>query len=387
MYLCYSCHRKLLFAKDVLNMSKVLFGVDLGNRQIKASDGKNTFVMPSSLIAADKLAGFGKDPSENLVRYEIDGRSYYAGQGVKQYSDKAVGSLELSASRYENNVVFRFLAIATVAKLAQEYSSAHKGDLKVALMIGLPSEDFNNEKNIDNVKKIYKGSHTVEYMDNGERMSIKFTVNEVYVVPQSYGSFVSLAYSGIDMLTGEGSDEDFNKMKEYMESKVALVDIGGGTLLMDTVEYGNVLIKESTQLSLGARILYDIIKEKINQSPYNIGGVDIDKVESTVRSGIEDGSRQFVYKVNKNYKVDISDAVNKSIAEWSMDITSKMRETFKNLDTYDEIVFTGGGANIIDKSIIDDNFNVNYNRTVYLSNSEIANVVGYVMRLQAMDLD
>ncbi|MEY8661526.1 ParM/StbA family protein [Ligilactobacillus faecis] len=368
-------------------MESVLFGIDLGNRQIKASDGKNTFVMPSSLISVDKLTGFGKDPNESLVQYVIDGKSYYVGSGVKQYSDKAIGSLELSASRYENNVAFKFLAIATVAGLARAYSSARKGELKVALMIGLPSEDFNNDRNIENVKKIYRGSHTVECMDGNDRITIKFIVNDVYVVPQSYGSFVSLAYSGIDMLTGEAADEDFEKMKEYMSSKVALVDIGGGTVLLDTVEYGNVLVKESTQLPLGARILYDNIKEKINQTPYNIGGVDVNKVEMTVRKGIEDGSHHFVYKVNKNLKVDISEAVNDAISEWSLDISFKMRETFKNLDTYDEIIFTGGGANIIDKSIIDDNFNVNYNRTVYLPNSETANVEGYVMRLQAMDLE
>lgn len=363
-------------------MSNLLFAIDLGNRQIKTSDGENTMVIPTSLVRKADFQGYGDSKLKDFELYTINGESAYIGTDVKKFSTARSG-LQTSTERYSNNQIFKFLAIASIAKYAKSHPASKKGNLRINLMAGLPSEDFRNNENVDNVRKIFKGAHEVIYSHDGVDEVIKFTIDNVNFVPQPYGSFLSSALKGIDVIESVGSEEDFARYDDYMDSKVAILDIGGGDLQIVYVEFGNFLVNQSVQLKMGSIELFNRIRNELNMN-FNIRG-DINIIESLVRKGIEDNTHRFIYPVNRRKEIDITEIVVKAIEEWSQSIIEEFQLAFRNTEALDFILVTGGGANLIDKDIVNTTFNKDYERTVFVENSELANVEGYIKRLQMLE--
>ncbi|KRL84370.1 hypothetical protein FC36_GL000293 [Ligilactobacillus equi DSM 15833 = JCM 10991] len=359
-----------------------MFAIDLGNRQIKTSDGEMTDIIPTSLVREKDYSGYGESKLEDFELYTIDNESCYIGKDVKKFINARSG-LQTSTDRYVDNQIFKFLAIAAIARYAKNHLSSKKGNLKITLMAGLPSEDFQNNKNIENVRKIFSGKHEVIYNNNGEERVVNFTVDEVYFVPQPYGSFLSTALKGIDIVEGIGDQEDFDRYDEYNKSRLAIIDVGGGDLQFVIVEYGQFVTDKAIQLRMGAIELFNDIRSRLMKE-YNIKG-NHNEIESLVREGIENNTYRFVYKVNRRKEIDITDIVVESIEDWTRRIVEEFQLAYRDSETLDFVMIAGGGANIVDKEIIDNAFNKEYERTVFVSNSEMANVDGYIKRLQILE--
>ncbi|MBO0518428.1 hypothetical protein J0695_43015, partial [Streptomyces beijiangensis] len=72
-------------------------------------------------------------------------------------------------------------------------------------------------------------------------------VKEVQVIPQSVGTVYN------ELLNNQG---EINPEKEhYLEEEITVVDIGGGTILIDTLKNMNLATK--TQFTTGIYTLYD----------------------------------------------------------------------------------------------------------------------------------
>lgn len=91
------------------------------------------------------------------------------------------------------------------------------------MVTGVPSDDF-NESSVKDLINVLDGRHTITIDD----ISYTIDVKEVQVIPQSVGTVYN------ELLNNQG---EINPEKEhYLEEEITVVDIGGGTILIDTLK-------------------------------------------------------------------------------------------------------------------------------------------------------
>ncbi len=175
------------------------------------------------------------------------------------------------------------------------------------------------------------------------------------IVPQPIGTFYDV------LLDNEG-----NLVKEeLLDERVGIIDIGGGTVLIDTLMNLEFDKKARKQYSTGANDLYESIASRIQDN------VSLYQIEKLVRAGIDD--KQFSYRFSKNNILDITDIVEQEIKSFSARLISNLRSTFKDIKSIDTLIVTGGTSNIIDQDMVKDTFE----KVVFVLDAELANVRGF----------
>ena len=365
---------------------KVIFGIDLGNKQTKLYDGTNTYVMPSSLVPASKIdGGFSIGKSTDRTKFETKikkGGEWYWGKGILSFGkDKLTDSLMHDTKRYSSRP-YQNLCEISLAQLATNYPEAKDGVLTVDYVVaGLPSDDYyaDGDVNVETVKKNFIGKHLV--IVDGDALTID--VKECLVAPQSQGTIMDIMWDGFnfDNPTENQLSEEQAVLFEP-DSKIGVVDIGGGTILLDTLEGRTRASDNHKQYTNGADTLHESIANAVG-SKFNFSG-DVNRVEKALREGLESG--EFVYQRSKLNVYDITDIVVKETNEWTYDIVDKINRTFSNLGDMDLLIVTGGGSNLINKEILEDEFKDSVH-VLFADGSEIANVKGfyYTAKLDIMN--
>ena len=332
-----------------------IFALDLGNKQTKLKSKKAEYVLPSQILNQDdmsqQLSSFGKKRDINYFKVPFDDSTWLWGSDlVTLKRDDYLQDTLMHQNRYTNDT-FKLLANFALGLLATDYKKAGEGILEVTVVTGLPTDDYNSSKQLADLTEVLKGQHQIEV--NGKTYTVR--VERVLIVPQPVGTFYDV------LLDKKGYLQD----EDLLEEKVGIVDAGGGTILIDTLLNFELDKRNRRQYSTGANDLYEAIMSQMD------GNVSLYQIEKMVRNGIKE--RHFSYRYSKNHIEDVTDLVEKEITNFTRRLVSNLKSTFKDVDSIDTLIITGGSANLINQRLISDTFE----GVTFVKNSEFANVRGF----------
>lgn len=231
----------------------MLLGVDLGNWNVKTSEGD---IFPSRYTVIENILGATGD----VLEYE--GIKYYIKEGkLENNYDKA---------NKETNIIL-FL-----------YSLAIQKNSYFKVVVGLPVLAYKNSKETFRDKlmenKIYK------LILNGKEKTI--VIEDVIVFPEGAGAYFNIP----------------NRAKNAV-----IIDIGGGTT--NIVSFKNGKLDKCTTIAKGMIELYNRIRDYLN-SKYTLK-LELEDIESLLKEGLKvDGQEvkwSFIKSITDNF---ISDLMN-----------------------------------------------------------------------------
>lgn len=331
------------------------FALDLGNKQTKLKSSKAEYILPSQFInRADQpqqLTPLGKKVYLHDFKVPFDESTYAWGNNLTSLRlDDYLQDTLMHQNRYRSDG-FKLLANFALGLLARDFDSAKKEILEITVTTGVPTNDYNNRQQLIDLTQVLKGQHQVEI--DGETITVR--VEKVLVIPQPVGTFYQLLLD----------DDGFVVKEDLIDEKVGIVDVGGGTVLLDTLINFGLDQRDRRQYATGANDLYEAIASQID------GNVSNFQIEKVVREGLPNHS--FAYRFSKNNVVDITEIVEREMQNFSRRLVRNLKSTFKNMQTMDSLIITGGAANLINQSIITDFFET----AIFLPDSELANVRGF----------
>lgn len=334
-----------------------VFALDLGNMQAKIKSSKTEKVLPSRFVYYDDLGNQTTSlfkSKHDVSEYKVNFDEYFSyAWGTDLYrvhKGKYIDTINFE-KRY-NTHEFKLLASFAIGELAKDFEEAKEGILNVDIVTGVPTDDFNADS-VKSIINVLNGDHNVVIDDT----SYNVRVNEVKVLPQPVGTVYN------EML----DDEGFLENEDYQTEHVTIVDCGGGTILIDTLKNMNLSETGRSQTETGAFTVYEDIKHKcINK---NIKGITESQIEMILRSS----NNEHFFKPNKNESYNITNIVQKAKIKFTRDLINTINTTLKGTSQIDTLFFSGGGANLIDKDIIKQQFE----HAIFVKNSEVANVNGF----------
>lgn len=333
-----------------------ILALDLGNRQTKIKSKNNEKVFPSyyykvrELGNRDLLSGINADQSTEDYVTARDSEEIYAwGEQLNAASPAIVETIG-GTDRYSKRK-FKILADIAIAK-ASSYieGNAHE----VTIVTGVPTSDYNNEQTLSDLSKTLKGMHSVTIA--GKPHSVNVT--DAVVLPQPVGTIIN-----------EITDADGNIVDSTLaEGIVGVVDIGGGTVLIDSVNQLALMDKGREQLNTGATKLFEDIKKEVERR----NPITVAQVEAILRHS-ENG--EYRYSPNVRDSVDISAIVMQKRRAFTRDIVEKVSATYRNLGAIQAILFTGGASNLLVAEEIYEELDRELVR--FVADPEVANVRGF----------
>lgn len=339
-----------------------IFSLDLGNKQTKLVSEKGIKVLPSHFLDYESLGDqstslFNQNLKISKYEASFDNMFTYAwGEDLhKVHSEDNFFSTISFEDRYQQDE-FRLLANFAIGELARDFPEASEGILEVVVITGVPTDDFNAES-VKDIMKVLKGDHNIIIND----ISLNVRVKEVLVLPQPIGTVYH------EMLDKEGYMN--NDGESFLEEQVTVVDIGGGTLLIDTLKNMNLDHTTRIQRRTGAYEVYDRI---VNITTKNgIKGITSYEIEQILREGNEDEG--YYYKPNKNESFNITDTVIKEKIKYTREIINTINTTLKGTSKIDTLLFTGGGSHLIKRNEVQKKFKF----ARFSNDSETANANGF----------
>ena len=335
------------------------FALDLGNLQTKIKSSKKEKVLPSRFLDYNDLGDqstslFGSKLNVNKYTTNFDTMFEYAwGTELLKANVKGnyIDTIHFE-DRYNTNE-FKLLADFAIGELAKDFEEAKNSILEVMIITGVPTNDFNKEA-VKAIINVLNGDHNVTVNDE----SLNIRVKEVKVIPQPVGTVYN------EVLDYEG----YVKQESYLDEHITIVDIGGGTILIDTLLNMNLSDTGRTQKESGAYKIYEMVANNCIKD--NIHGISSSDVEKIIRNSSGD---QYYFKPNKNESFDITKYVKKAKIKYTRELINTINTSLKGTSNIDTFLFTGGGANLINHEEI---LHV-YKHAIFVKNSEIANVNGF----------
>lgn len=338
-----------------------LFALDLGNKQTKLKSSKQTKVLPSHFVEASQygdrdVLGFAKSKKQvrDFVSSKDSDFTYVWGTELDEDVINVItDTIGFGAGRYAGRE-FKLLADFALAELALDFPEAQESILEVVVVTGVPTSDYNQEDALQALQKALKGDHNV--IVDGKTLNIR--VKKLYILPQPLGTIVNVV-----------TDDEGNIIESpILNANVGVVDVGGGTVLIDALRKMNMADNNRMQLQRGSFTLFEsVVKELVNKS-YQISEYE---VESVVRAGNE--REQYLWSPDGIQKIDISKEVMRQRLIFTRNIASAVKTAYKGFGRMQTILVTGGAANLLVKKEFDEEIGI----AQYFDNSELANVNGF----------
>lgn len=347
-----------------------LFVLELGNRQAKLISEKKEEVLPAYFIEAENFGdrnamNFAKT-SEDVNDYKSlqDGIDYVWGTALDvEYTEFVTDTLAFGIERYQS-VEYKLLVDFALARLARDYDESKKGILDVNVVTGVPTKDHTNNEILDAVAAVFKGDHKVEV--DGEKLNIR--VHDVFILPQSLGTVIN------EVTTNEGTVLD----SPVLETSIAVVDGGGGTLLIDILNKMNVDTKKRKQSNHGAYMLYeDAISRVAEKYGHALSEYEIEKI---IREGTPKG--KYTLSLAGRESVDLTEKIMEARKSYTRKIINEVKAALKTTERIGTIFVTGGTANLF----IKEDFMKAFPNAKFVENSELANARGFYKFAQAEGL-
>lgn len=337
-----------------------LFALDLGNKQVKIKSSKTTKVLPAQFVEVSqygnrdllKFAKLERDTSDFVSSKDPD-FTYSWGTDVDLAVEVVQDTIGFGITRYRSRN-FKLLADFALAELAKDFEEAASGILEVAVVTGIPTTDYSHDGSTEILAGILKGDHNV--IVNEQPLNIR--VKEVTILPQPIGTVV-------DQLIDENGDV---KDSYIAESNVGVVDIGGGTLLIDAINKMNMVDGKRNQLTSGAYTLYKAVVKKMAAKGYNSNEYEIANIIRKYND-----TEKYIWSPEGSQLIDISDIIMKERLLFTRTVASAINSTYMDISDMRTILVTGGAANLVIKSDLADEIEI----VDFVDYSEIANVNGF----------
>lgn len=332
-----------------------IFSLDLGNKQTKLKSSKSEYVLPSRYLnQADMPMSVGSSTTNNdlhIYSVPFSDDKYVWGRDIDGlHLDEYLADTIMYGNRY-NSEAFKLLANFALGLLASDFKIANNQVLEVVVTAGLPTGDYADQERLRSLLKVLEGQHQVTIDDQ----IVTVRVRKVYILPQPIGTLYN------ELL----DDQGFIKNKALLDEKVGIVDVGGGTILIDTILNFELSGKNRQQFNTGVNDLYEAIASRIE------GDVSLYQLEKELRHGNQ--QHQWSYRFSKNRQDDITELVGKESDRFTRRLVANVTSTLKNLDSIDTLFFTGGGANLINQKILKTTFT----NAAIVKDTEVANVSGF----------
>lgn len=335
-----------------------LFAVDLGNRQVKMKSEKGIKVFPSYYVEASEYGNrdilkFAKEkPNTSDYTSVRDEFTYVWGEGLEVKGKLVTDTIGFDG-RY-NTLYYKLLVDFALAEMARDYSDEIDGIIDVTVVTGVPTDDFNKEEVLTQISKAFKGDHSVTI----DGVSITVRVKDVYALPQPVGTVINY------LVDGEGNIGDTPLSNSY----VGVVDVGGGTVIIDALDSMNLDSTAHAQMEEGAFTLYSNIRNELIKEGHRINEYDI---EALVRSGND--LEKYLWSPNGITTLDFTNIIMRERKKYTRKIASVVNSTYKAYDHMFSVIVTGGAANLL----IKDEFTAAVRIAEFSANSEVANVNGF----------
>ncbi|MFA2694765.1 plasmid segregation protein ParM [Bacillus mycoides] len=302
-------------------MTKVLV-IDHGNGNVKMRSEVSKSVLPS-LLAFKRDVGdsFSSKKELELKTYEIDGEQYVWGEDITKVKD--VFATFGFQNRY-NEPLYKALTSIALADLAQKSKIQATDD--VIVITGVPSNEIGTEA-ANQLKEAFEGLHIVKI--NGK--TVKVNIEEVVILPQPIGTVMG------QYLTEDG----YVANEKYEDIRVGVIDIGTGTTDLDSIS-GLRRENEFKSVEAGMKHVYQMIADYINSKNSN-AKVEYYHVEPFFESG--------KYKISERHIIDFEEEKKKAIFKVSELIKQGIKNAWGTFDRFDEIIVTGGGAELFANDI------------------------------------
>lgn len=321
-----------------------VIGIDLGNgltnvRSTYEDGSPYLLTLPSVFALADKVGdAFGGAGAEyELDTIEVGGTKYVWGKDV--YMLPIITTASKSETRYktENYKKFVKIVLGMVAKDIELSPSE-----QVYISTGVPANQTGNDS-VRYIKEAFlgdsedfKGLHRVTV--NGEEYTIN--VAEVSVTSQPLATVLSVYLN----------DKGRVKEKDLARMKVGIIDIGGGTLDLDTLINFNRQEDEKSE-AIGFRDIYRAInlylkKESKGKEIAVNDYVLLNIIQEAERKAEEEGtSPVYVYQHSaKTDPIDFTKAYIDALEQVGMKMNSTISDQWSDSDSFDRMFLVGGSA-------------------------------------------
>lgn len=338
-----------------------LFALDLGNKQAKIMSERKIKVLPSHFVEASQ---YGNRSLMNFAKTEKDVKDFVSSKDEdfvyvwgtdldEDIVDVVTDTIGFGASRYSSRE-FKLLSDFALAELALDYDEAHEGILEVVVITGVPTSDYAQDDSLAALQKAIKGDHNVIVNE----VTLNIRVKDLIVLPQPLGTIIDVI-----------SDDKGNMVENSItNANVGVVDVGGGTVLIDALRKMNMAEDRRDQLQRGAFTLYEAIQKDLVSKGYSINEYE---VESIVRAGNE--RETYLWSPDGNQTIDITKSVMHQRKLFTRNIATSVKTTYKATDRMQTIFITGGAANLL----IKDEFIKEIKDVKFIEDSELANVRGF----------
>ena len=336
-------------------MDTEIFALDLGNKQTKLKSSKKTYILPSHFFDAENFGeNFGVAKSNTHQRFQVpfSDSEYIWGTDIDAlHLDNYMIDTLIRGNRYADES-FKLLANFSLGLLANDFVESKEGILTVDVVTGIPSKDYFDKERKQTLMDVLSGQHQIDI----DQKTVTVKVKNVYIVPQPIGTLYNELV---------GADGVTIKNENLMSDKIGVVDIGGGTILIDTILNFRLIEDSSKQINTGINDLYQSIASSMN------GEVSLYKIAETVRAGNK--NQEWIYSYSRNNQINITELVNKKINSFTRLQANKVNSTLDDKQTIDTLLFTGGGSSLVNRKLILKTFN----NAQFVEEPELANVLGF----------
>lgn len=332
----------------------MLYALDLGNKQTKLKSAKIEKVFPSYFVEAELYGNrsfFGSVKAERDIKdYESTndkGVTYVWGTEL-DLTVSVTDTAGFGLSRYTSRE-FQLLADFALAEIA--WLENTEEPVYVTVVTGLPSEDFKNAKITETVAQVLKGTHTVTI---GNKV-VTVIVDKLLIIPQPLGTVMDMV-----------SDENGETIdKEFATANVGVVDIGGGTVLIDALRSMNMADDTREQLNKGAYSLFKQITTALTEDNIVLSEYELERA-IRLTGGI--WSPDNIQRYDLNPWIAIQSNI------YTRRLASSIKTTYKGFGRMQQILITGGAAKLIDFEELQTSL---FGLAHIVSDPEISNVRGF----------
>lgn len=345
-----------------------LFAIDLGNKKIKMKSNRAEYSYPASylttdFLSTDSLAAHQQIQENQIYRLkEAPAPGFVWGEALEIYNlpEKMIDTYARS-KRMKQKKTQRILEFA-LGRLALDYKGEYSEEtpLVVHVMLGAPITGMHKESDtVTLLKSLLIGQHHLQV--NGQDIWLEIPSEEyISIIPQYMGTLLNLAF-----------DEALSPVETYIEGRLGIVDIGGGTILVNSVNALN--------LSPGGMEKFYGIQTLIKDISISINSTKPFLIEKMLQEG--SSSKGYFYKTNRSIKgtKDVTENVKAAIDHYTrFTVAPFITENFPDIEAFDCIIVTGGGSSLLSKEALLDEIGEEYfEALVFVEEPEHANVRGF----------
>lgn len=321
--------------KDSNSTNLTPLGLDDGHYAIKVCAGKGKyFIIPSMIRSGRDVELEDNGHNNDDLIFCADNNQYYT---ITAYNSLSVNHADTRDPDFAISNENRALGYYAMNRAAKEGYFSRSEPLFV--MSGLPvnrfyTPDGKYNKNFVDLKRkslfIPISPQSKEAMPKVERHE---------VVSEAVASFFDAAY-----------DFDGNPNEEFLDvanyTPTAIVDIGGKTLDVAVVKEGGAGLHytHSGTVDSGALYVHDALRVSIAERLHQLRP---DVVPEPLLKSQIDLALQKGFVISYGKRVDVSDIVSRELDSFADRVRSFVQPKLGNGSMYGNILFVGGGANLL----------------------------------------